>query len=257
MARYPSLLSKQVKDYESRGFDWQEENKENVFPYLGERLPEMKRARNNLVELLPVVHEKARDFFGQEAEIIAIIYVGIGCGAGWVTRLRDELALLFGLENIAECGWSYCRSLEGLIAHELGHLFHEITRENADLPFENGPFWRLYKEGIAKWSEFKVLERKSWYEARGLNQSDWLIWCKRHEDWLAEEFLRTVEDEDSADKFFGSWYELRGWKQTGYFLGYRAVTLIQKGVLSNTNVLKLSNPAVKMKRALKDLARKR
>ncbi len=142
MARYPSLLSKQVKDYESRGFNWQEESKENVFPYLGERLPEMERARDNLVELLPVVHEKARDFFGQEAEILAVIYVGIGCGAGWATRLKEEPALLFGLENIAECGWTDRRSLEGLIAHELGHLFHERVRETSGLAMGEGGYTR-------------------------------------------------------------------------------------------------------------------
>jgi len=258
MKKYPALLQKQVKDYDSRGFNWKEEAKENVFPYLEERLPDMEEARKHLLDVLPAVYDQACSFFKLNPEIITYIYVGIGCGAGWSTSLENKPALLFGLENIAESGWSDKRSIEGLVAHECGHSFHEIIRENANLPLKEGPFWRLYKEGVAKWSEFKLLNRESWYEVEGLNDPEWLHWCRENLDWLAEEFLRRVEKEEPVKEFFGSWYDLKGWKQTGYFLGYSAVTHLQEGgSLSNTNVLKLSNPADKMKQVLEKLARKR
>ncbi len=254
MEGYPALLEKQVEDYESKGFDWRKESKEKVFPDLEERLPRMEEARENLLELIPEIHDRARKFFELDPEISIVIYVGIGCGAGWSTEFKGKSALLFGLENIAECDWTDHRSLEGLTAHELSHLFHERIREASDLPIREGPFWRLYKEGVAKWSEFKILDRESWYEARGLNDSSWLNWCREHKAWLGEEFLRTVEEEESTDKFFGSWYDLRGWKQTGYFLGYQTLSHLQTSKnLSKFELLKIQNTAEEMKRTLKYL----
>jgi mRNA-degrading endonuclease RelE of RelBE toxin-antitoxin system len=52
MKKYPSLLSKQLEDYENEDIDWQQVAKERVFPYLEERLPEMTQARSNLREII-------------------------------------------------------------------------------------------------------------------------------------------------------------------------------------------------------------
>ena len=256
MGDYPTLLKKQIEDYENKGFDWQQDAKNKVFPYLEERLPAMTRARNNLRAIIPSIHKNACNFFDLNPNITAVIYVGIGCGAGWSTKLKSESALLFGLENIAECGWSDSRSLEGLVSHELGHLFHEKIRENSNLPYRDGPFWRLYKEGVAKWSEFKLLSRESWYEARGLNESGWLDWCRKNEGWLAEVFLRKVEKEKSVAPFFGFWYDLKGWRQTGYFLAYEIVTsLISSCNFPELDVLKISGPPEQVERSLKKIAK--
>ncbi len=37
--------------------------------------------------------------------------------------------------------------------------------------------------------------------------------------WLAGEFLRRVEAGEAVQDFFGSWFEIAGRRQTGYFLG--------------------------------------
>jgi hypothetical protein len=256
MKKYPSLLSKQLEDYENEDIDWQQVAKERVFPYLEERLPEMTQARSNLRDIIHSIYKHTCDFFDFNLEVTAVIYVGIGCGAGWATEFKGKSALLFGLENIAECGWSDSRSLEGLVAHELGHLFHERIRESMNLAFDDGPLWRLYKEGIAKWSEFELLNRESWYEARGLNEPDWLDWCKENRAWLAEKFLGAVKKGKSTDQFFGSWYEVEGWKQTGYFLGYEAVThLISSRNLAKLDPFKISNPPKQMRQVLEKLMR--
>ena len=256
MADYPTLLNKQIEDYENKGFDWQQNAKNKVFPYLEERLPEMTRARGNLRKIIPVIYKRACDFFELRPSITAVIYVGTGCGAGWSTTLEGKPALLFGLENIAESGWSDSRSLEGLVTHELGHLFHERIRQNSKLSIKDGPFWRLYKEGVAKWSEFGILDRESWYEAKGLNDPGWLDWCRENKSWLAEEFLLRVEKEKSVDQFFGSWYDLWGWKQTGYFLGYEAITnLTSSHNLTKLDIFKIANPSEQMKQALENLVK--
>ena len=53
--------------------------------------------------------------------------------------------------------------------------------------------------------------------------SDWLDWCQKNRAWLAAEFLRVVDQGQSVRPFFGSWYDVRGHKQTGYFLGHEVV----------------------------------
>lgn len=257
IANYPSLLNKQLEDYESQGFDWRQEAKNKVFPHLEERLPAMTRAKGNLREIIPVIYKKAYDFFDFNLEVTAVIYVGIGCGAGWATEFKGKPALLFGLENIAECRWSDSKSIEGLVAHELGHLFHDRIRQSSNLPMKDGPFWRLYKEGVAKWSESELLNRESWYESRGLNESGWLDWCREHRGWLAKEFLRRVEKEKSVEQFFGSWYDLKGWKQTGYFLGYEATTsLISSFNLPGLDILNISDPPEHIKQTLETIAKR-
>lgn len=70
--------------------------------------------------------------------------VGIGCGAGWVTKYNNKHAVLFGLENIAEEGWTQVDSLRGLAAHELGHVAHFNWREREGLPKGDDAWWQLY-----------------------------------------------------------------------------------------------------------------
>jgi hypothetical protein len=56
----------------------------------------------------------------------------------------------------------------------------------------------------------------------------WLPWCRRHKGWLAREFLRRVEVQAQTEEFFGSWFSIRGKKQTGYFLGHEFIYELEK-----------------------------
>jgi len=60
-----------------------------------------------------------------------------------------------------------------------------------------------------------------------VQSTDWVSWCAQEKSWLAREFLRVVEAGEDVRPFFGSWYAIRGYKQTGYFLGCEAVRQLE------------------------------
>ena len=224
MSSWPELLSLQIADYEAQGVDWHQIARERIFPHLGARLTEMDKARQGLLEWIEPVYERAQQALHFGSEAVFIIYVGIGCGAGWTTKYGGLPAILFGLENIAECGWSESPAVRGLIAHEIGHLAHFYWREQNGRAVGTGPWWQLYAEGFAQICESLILGMPSWHQAHG--DKEWLEWCQSHISWLATTFLETVDNNAPVSRFFGSWYTLHGKSQTGYFLGYRAVKVL-------------------------------
>ena len=226
LAQWPELLEKQILAYSEEGDDWRQVASERVIPFWSERLPSMRRAHQNLLKVCKPVYKRAQEALGFQQALTFVIYVGIGCGAGWATTYQDNRAILFGLENIAEEGWDGAAVLNGLIGHEIGHLWHFDQRSGAGLPEKNGPWWQLYTEGLAQRCEFVIAGRDSWH--MGSQSDEWLRWCRRQKGWLAREFLRVVEEGDDIRIFFGSWCDVRGHKQTGYFLGHEAVRRLEE-----------------------------
>lgn len=224
MSSWPELLSLQIADYEAQGVDWHQIARERIFPHLGARLTAMYKARQVLLEWIEPIYERAQQVLNFRSEAIFIIYVGIGCGAGWTTKYAGLPAILFGLENIAECGWSESPAVRGLIAHEIGHLAHFHWRERNGQAVGAGPWWQLYAEGFAQICESLILGMPSWHQAYG--DKEWLEWCQSHISRLATAFLETVDNHAPVSPFFGSWYTLHGKSQTGYFLGYKAVKVL-------------------------------
>ena len=156
------------------------------------------------------------------------VYARIGCGAGWVTTYQGMPAVLFGLENAAEEGWTGPEVLTGLIAHEIGHVAHHHWCQQRGLPNGSGPWWQLYSEGFAQRCEHVILEGDSWHMARRME--GWQDWCRANEGWLAAGYLRAVDGGESLRPFFGSWYDIQGWKQTGYYLGHRVIRRLEAGM---------------------------
>lgn len=227
MAKYSALLEKQIQNYEEENLDWREIAKEKVFPNLPERLPLMREARKNILSVYKPVCMKAHQKLELDFAMTFVIYVGVGCGAGWATRYEGQPAILLGLENIAECGWHTKEKIQGLIAHEIGHLVHMTWRKNWQLfeESEQDPSFQLYTEGFAQRCEHMIRGKESWHEA---SDNMWLSWCKLHKSWLAKEFLKRIESHASVRDFFGSWFDIQGKKQTGYFLGYGFIRNLEK-----------------------------
>ncbi len=222
MAPWPELLRKQLEDYASQGEDWRLIAGEHIFPYLGQRLPAMAVIHDRLPGICAALYRRAEEILHLDSDLTILLYVGIGCGAGWVTTYAGQPAILFGLENAAEEGWTKTSTLNGFVAHEMGHVAHFHRRALANLADGSGPWWQLYTEGFAQWCEHLLLARPTWHmqdEAR----KDWLDWCQENRGWLAAEFLRRVNKGESTRPFFGSWYEIQGYKQTGYFLGHELI----------------------------------
>jgi hypothetical protein len=225
LAPWPELLEKQKRDYSDEGYDWRQIAEERVIPFWAERLPLMTRAHENLLEVCTPVYKRARKALDFREELLFVVYVGIGCGAGWATTYQSKAAILLGLENIAEEGWEEADVLRGLVAHEIGHVWHFERRAQAGLAKRSGPWWDLYTEGVAQRCEHVTVGRDTWHMAA--KHEDWLSWCRGEKQWLSNEFLRVVDAGGEARQFFGSWFDIRGYKQTGYFLGHEAVRQLE------------------------------
>jgi hypothetical protein len=179
----------------------------------------MRKARRNLLKLCPEVCSKAEQSLGLDTNAYLVIYVGIGCGAGWVTTFRDRYSILFGLENIAECGWSDPEALTGLISHELGHVLHYNLRLQNGKKLGSDAWWQLYTEGFAQECEARLTASAH----QETEDSDWLEWCRQNKRWLAVEFIKAVNKGVPVNAFFGSWFEIDGHSETGYFLGHEVI----------------------------------
>jgi len=130
-------------------------------------------------------------------------------------------------ENIAEEGWQEQEALEGLMAHELGHLIHFGWREQVNHQDEDSSWWQLYTEGFAQYCEHIILGRTSWH-MQSAPENQWQEWCQNNLNWLASEFLHRIDEGVDIRPFFGSWFDLRGQKQTGYFLGHKLIEILQE-----------------------------
>jgi hypothetical protein len=228
MARWPELLAKQVEDYEGQGEDWRAVAQERVFPSLGDKIAAMQTAHSNLKELCGPLYDRAEHTLGFQSDAVFVIYVGVGCGAGWVTKYQDTPAILLGLENLVECGWGEPPALAGLIAHEVGHLAHFHWRAQHGKAEEgSGPWWQIYEEGFAQRCEHLVMGEDTWHMRIGA-AGDWLAWCQAHQRWLASEYLRVADGDGSLRPFFGSWYDIEGYSQTGYYLGHAVIRLLEQ-----------------------------
>ena len=245
MAPWPELLQKQLDDYASACEDWRCIARKRVFPFLGNRLPAMRSAHSNLLALCDPILTQAQEALGLRGRPALVIYVGIGCGAGWVTTYEGSPAILFGLENVAECGWTEPPALSGLIAHEIGHLFHSHLRAQQGIQPGSGPWWQLYEEGFAQRCEHHILGTDGWHMAAHDRQA-WLAWCRMRQSWLAAEFLRAADAGESVRPFFGSWYDIEGHSQTGYFLGHALIRELEADLaLETVALLKAGDPRLR------------
>ncbi|QEE16115.2 hypothetical protein DSAG12_01944 [Promethearchaeum syntrophicum] len=253
MEKWPYILKMQIESYQNDGGDWKKIAKEHVFPKLKESVQYMKQVRNELKKAIKFVAPRALQKFQLDFPLNFVIYVGIGVGAGWATEFREKPAVLYGLENIIECGWKTFESLAPLSAHEIGHLIHFHWRKDRNLPIENhSPFWQLYEEGFAMRCEHKIMEEESWHQQMG--QENWVLWCKSHLSYLAQKFLDESGDNNTEMQrnFFGSWFEIEGKKQTGYYLGHEIVkSWEEEGNFKEIALMKMDEIDEKVKKTLK------
>ncbi|MDO8585685.1 MAG: hypothetical protein Q7T82_01470 [Armatimonadota bacterium] len=222
MSHWPELVEKQINCHAGRGYDWRQVARERIFPFLDQREAGMADARENLLRCVAPVGRTAQEVFGSDLDLVFVLYVGIGCGAGWAASYSGKPAVLFGLEKIAKLNWTALETVEALTAHELGHILHLHLRGEAGEPEAAGDFAALYGEGVAKRSEELILGESRHYETL-YHKDDWLKWCTDNRAWLAAEFLRKVDQGEPTNVFFGDWFKVRDHSQCGYFLGLEVV----------------------------------
>lgn len=254
MSQYPELLKMQLDNYADENADWKEITKEHVFPFLEKRMPAMKHAHKNILKVADKMYLKSKHVLDFEVNAVFIVYVGIGCGAGWVTSYQNQPAILLGLENIAECRWESLFSIEGLLSHEIGHLFHDQMLRQNKRNVGSGPFWQLYREGFAQRCEHVIAGKETWHESRGINDNDWLQWCKENKTWLADEFIKSLKSKNKIRRFFGHWYNIEGRRQCGYYLGHELIKQFEMNGKSLREIAILENAEKQIETILKGFA---
>jgi len=253
MTQWPELLAMQTQQYESEGTDWRQVAREHIFPRMGERIHDIRLAHKNLLVNCEPLHRVAKQQFSLDRPVFFILYVGIGLGAGWATLYRGSSSVLFGLENIAEEGWTRSTEIRGLIAHEIGHLAQVHWREKAGKSFGSGPWWDLYTEGFAMSCEQKIIGENNWHMAGVSSDRDWLDWCQANRRWLAAEYLKRATSGGDLRPFFGSWHDLNGRKQTGYYLGRELIVALESQ-LTFREVAEITDPEEQVRRLVVEMA---
>lgn len=221
---WPELLRKQTSSYREEGVDWKKVARRRIFPWFDRRIPEMARARNALLRSIPLAVQRCREELGLRFPVTFVIHVGLGCGAGWATTFEERPAVLLGLENAAELGWTDRVTTAALVEHEIAHLLHDTWRRKAGrggLTGHRGPWWQLYEEGFATYCELRLGPPGKHHS--GVRTRDWLSWCRRNRPRLAALFLRGSSSPESVRRFFGSWNNVEGYIETGYFLGSEVI----------------------------------
>jgi len=254
MKQYPELLQKQINAYESEGNSWRKVALEHVFPFIAERFPKMKEAHDNIHSVLEPVLSQCRDVLDFSPNLAVVVYVGIGCGAGWATQYGDRPALLLGLENIAECNWHSKELITGLLSHELGHLYHDQERRDLDQPEITQAYWIMYREGFAQRCEHLVAASETWHPARGINNDDWLEWCISNQGKLADMYLNRVKNGKPVNDFFGHWFAIEERRQTGYYLGHEFIRDLEYTEMSIRQIAMLDEVENRAERFLKRIA---
>jgi hypothetical protein len=254
MADWPELLAKLKKSYSDEGVDWRTVARTRVFPHLEERLPRLRQMHRNLLKVLPQSWSDARRKLELDFPVRFVVYVGIGVGAGWATTYRGQPACLFGLENAAEMSAGESGFYPASVSHELAHVAHDHWRKQKGLrgvDQPRGPYWQLYSEGFATECERRIDDPRAFRLRTG--RPDWLAWCERHRSWLARKFLRDVASHRSTRPYFGSWFDVRGQVESGYYLGAEMIrgwtdtrSLREIAVLPEPEARRLSRSALRV-----------
>ena len=130
-----------------------------------------------------------------------------------VSRLGDDVALFHCLE--------WFQSEEGsrvLVAHEDAHAWHRIVLGLA--PPAADAAWTAFSEGLATRVSRQVVPDRPeddyfWFGHEGFE--DWLPWCVEHRDELVARFREELDEEGTAETFFGAGLVEKRWR-VGYYL---------------------------------------
>lgn len=161
--------------------------------------------------------------FGRTLDVDIVLYLGLCCAAGWVTRVNGRDAILLGVEKILELGWQGLDDMYGLLYHELGHVYQAqygvLERESADSA--KNFVWQLFTEGIAMYFEQTLVGDAAYYHQ---DKDGWLPWCDEHFRQLLADFNQNLPSMTQfTQRYFGDWCSYHGRGDTGYYLGARFV----------------------------------
>ena len=103
MGSYPELLRRQIESYGRDALDWREVAKK-IFPAIPSRFRLMRRARENILSVCGNVYLRAAENLKVDFDVIFVIYVGVGCGAGWADFYEGKPTVLLAWKTLLKKG---------------------------------------------------------------------------------------------------------------------------------------------------------
>ena len=212
------LCAGDMQECLNEGFSWEKD----YLPVLDAAYNEEQK-RSKAIESFHAVtdglNKRVIEKFGKTVDAHIVLYLGLCNGAGWVTRVNNEPTVLLGIEKIIELDWCDIDSMNGLILHELGHVYQDqhgvLHRE-----FDNMPekfIWQLFTEGIAMVFEQEIVGDSGYFHQY---DDDWNQWSHENLEHIKKSFFKDLPTmTNDNQRYFGDWVSFEGHGDTGYYLG--------------------------------------
>jgi len=188
--------------------------------YNNEKIKELNNSflgvTNNLNEIINIT-------FNKKINTDIVLYLGLCNGAGWVTKINDKTVILLGAEKILELNWFDLNSIQGLIYHELGHVYHmQHGKFINNLPDNKYKFvYQLFIEGVAIYFTQSILNDFDYYHQ---DKDDWKNWCDDNFHEIIKDFDDDLNDMSRFNqRYFGDWCNYKGKSDVGYYLGTKFI----------------------------------
>lgn len=166
------------------------------------------------------------DKFGKRLDVDLVFYLGLCNGAGWVTEYQGRRTVFLGIEKIMELNWCGIDDMQGLLYHELGHVYqgqYGVLERTFDHNADSF-LWQLFTEGTAMYFEQALAGDPDYFHQ---DRDGWKKWCDDHFNEIKADFDRDLETMTfDSQRYFGDWVKYNGHGDVGYYLGCRFVRYI-------------------------------
>ncbi len=174
------------------------------------------------------LNQIVEDRFQKELDADIVLYLGLCTAAGKVIVVDGRTTIFLGIEKMMELDWYHDKSVQGLIYHELGHVYQQqfgVLERTFDKPYQQF-LWQLFTEGIAMYFQQILAGDLNFYHQ---DDNGWAEWCENHlaaikMDFMADLPIMTFTNQ----RYFGDWVKYRGHSDVGYYLGCRFVHFIRE-----------------------------
>ena len=221
------VCSQDMQECLQSGYTWENEYLP-VLKAVQVAAERFEKAVSSFKSVTEHLDERVQECFGKTVDADIVLYLGLCNGAGWVIEINGRTKVLLGIEKIIELDWCDIDSMNGLIVHELGHVYQaqygKLYIENAS-PREHF-LWQLFIEGVAMVFEQEVIGDTGYFHQ---DRGGWKEWCESHEGLIRSSFyadLDTMTRENQ--RYFGDWVSFEGYGDVGYYLGTRFVRFLMK-----------------------------
>lgn len=209
------------------GFSWEKD----FLPVLNgvfENAEKREAALRSFYAVTENLDERLKNRFHKTVSADLILYLGLCNGAGWVTPVNGRESVLFGIEKIIELDWCGLDAMNGLVLHELGHIFHRQHGLWLPTPEANADRFirQLFCEGVAMVFEQELAGGEGYYHQY---DAEWKLWCDENAEHIKRSFYRDLDGmTQDNQRYFGDWARFEGHGDTGYYLGTRFVRFLMR-----------------------------